>query len=147
MATAQSQSVASAVSSLQAVGHWRRVHVQRRQLTPLALFEAAGRAAGAGRLKKGAGRRTEHARGVAGRVRRLYLREYQPRPAQMAMMAMMAIRRPAIRLPRFMVAAGLGCLRSFLRWLSGELKQTKRSRSAVQEGVSVVPLPLLYVFC
>ena len=122
MATAQSQSVASAVSSLQAVGHWRRVHVQRRATNPsrtLRVGRSRGRATG--RLKKGAGRRTEHARGVAGRVRRLYLREYQPRPAQMAMMAMMAIRRPAIRLPRFMVAAGWGCLRSFLRWLSGEL--------------------------
>eukprot|EP01046_Picozoa_sp_COSAG06_P027014 COSAG06_NODE_2360_length_7005_cov_13.853026_10_plen_84_part_00 len=54
MATAQSQSVASAVSSLRAVGHWRGVHVQRRQPTPLALFESVGRAR-AGDGKRGRG--------------------------------------------------------------------------------------------
>ena len=35
--------------------------------------------------------------------RGLYLREYQPRPAQIAMIAMTAMSRPAMRLPRFIL--------------------------------------------
>ena len=49
--------------------------------------------------ERGAGERV--APNIGG-ARRLYLREYQPRPAQTAIRAMMKMRIPAIRLPRLM---------------------------------------------